>query len=129
MELYTGETEAKGPYFASGKAGEYRVDVTGTANGKTIGSDSARFLVYEDDRELENPAADLALLRQISELTGGKFLAPEQLAKHLKTLEKETVNEFQSPTEHRLWDNWPFLLIFAALFTIEWVIRKVHGWV
>ena len=32
--------------------------------GELVGTDSARFLVYQDDRELENPSADLATARQ-----------------------------------------------------------------
>jgi hypothetical protein len=24
---------------------------------------------------------------------------------------------------------WPFLLIFTALITLEWWLRKRHGWV
>lgn len=130
IELYAGETESRGPYFANGKAGEYRVDVKGTApDGKPLGADSARFLVYEDDRELENPAADLALLKQIASVTGGVMLPPEMIGKQLAALEKETPAEYRTPTERRLWDNWPFLIIFAALFTLEWVIRKSKGWV
>ena len=31
--------------------------------------------------------------------------------------------------EHRIWDNWPFFLIFTALLTLEWWLRKRHGWV
>jgi hypothetical protein len=129
VELYNGDDGARGTYFAGGKPGEYRIDVTGTREGKELGSDSARFLVYEDDRELENPAADLALLRQIASTTGGKFLAPETLEKHLKSLEKDTITEYRAPTERRLWDNWPFLLVFVTLFTLEWVLRKTLGWV
>ena len=55
-----------------------------TKDGKEIGRDSARFLVYQDDRELENPAADLALARQIAEITGGEAVAHEGLGKYLK---------------------------------------------
>ena len=90
---------------------------------------SARFLVYQDDREMENPAADLALLRQIAETTGGESLPPEQLPKYLRSLNGKIVTEYVSQTEHRIWDNWPFLLIFTALLTLEWWLRKRHGWV
>ena len=31
--------------------------------------------------------------------------------------------------EHRVWDNWPFFLLFTALMTLEWWLRKRHGWV
>ena len=52
--------------------------------GTEIGRDTARFLVYQDDRELENPSADLKLAREIAELTGGEMVSPERLASALE---------------------------------------------
>ena len=98
-------------------------------DGKEVGRDSSRFLVYQDDRELENPAADLALARQIAEITGGEAVAHESLGKYLKGIDQSAYTEYLSPTEHKIWDNWPFLLIFTALLTLEWWLRKRHGWV
>lgn len=129
VEVFTRAGEGRGSYTATGKPGEYRVSVKATRDGKEIGRDTARFLVYQDDRELENPAADLASLRQIAEATSGEYLAPEQLARYLKSLNVDEFTEYTSLTEHRIWDNWPFLLTFIALLTAEWFIRKRHGWV
>ena len=98
-------------------------------NGQEVGRDSSRFLVYQDDRELENPSADLALVRQIAEITGGEAVAHEALGKYLKSIDQSSFTEYLSPTEHKIWDNWPFLLIFAALLMMEWWLRKRHGWV
>ena len=44
-------------------AGDYVVRVEATANGQPLGKAEARFLVYEQDFELENPAADRGLMR------------------------------------------------------------------
>jgi hypothetical protein len=129
VDLYTQGDEAKGLHFATGPPGEYTVTVVARKGGKDLGRDSARFLIYQDDREMENPAADLALLRQISEMTGGESLPPEQLPKYLRSLKSTIFTEYVSQTEHRIWDNWPFLLIFTALLTLEWFLRKQHGWV
>jgi uncharacterized membrane protein len=121
--------EAKGGYYATGQPGEYKATVVARRLGKEIGRDSARFLVYQDDRETENPAADLALLRQIAEATGGASLPPEQLPKHLRSLNGKMPAEYVTQTERRVWDNWPFLLIFTTLLMLEWWLRKRHGWV
>ena len=99
------------------------------ATARTLGRDSARFVVYQDDREMENPAADRALLRQIAEITGGQSLPPEKLQDYLESLDGTMYTESESQTEHRVWDNWPFFLIFTALLTLEWWLRKRHGWV
>jgi hypothetical protein len=128
VQLFPQGEVAKGFYFASGKPGEYRVETVATKDGTKIGSDSARFNVYQDDRERENPAADRALLRQIAEVTGGKSVAPEELGKQLATLDPG-LTERVSLTEKRIWDNWIFLVIFAAVMSLEWWVRKRLGWV
>jgi hypothetical protein len=129
VPLFAQGDEAHGAWFATGGAGECKVTVIARSRGKEIGRDTARFLVYEDDRETENPAADLALLRQIAEATEGASMAPEQLPKFLRSLEGKMETEYVSQTEHRVWDNWPFLLIFTTLLMLEWWLRKRHGWV
>ena len=128
VPLYPQGDDSRGPFFANGKPGEYEVVVKGTRGGKEIGSDRARFMVYQDNRELENPAADLALLRQIAEITGGSAVASEELGRYLKDLAPEA-SDYVFQSEHRLWDNWPFFLLFAALLTAEWALRKAKGWV
>jgi len=88
----------------------------------------AKFLVYEDDSELASPAADISLLGDMAELTGGKFLYPEQLPGFLDDLRGQDLHlEVERLTHIRLWDNWPFLLLFVALLTAEWAIRKWRG--
>jgi uncharacterized membrane protein len=129
VDLFNQGAEARGTHFANGEPGEYRVTVKATRNGATVGTDTARFLAFTDDRELENPAADLALLRQIAEATGGKHLAPEQLGPYLRSLDPSVVTDSVTQREHRIWDNWPFFLIFTALLSFEWWLRKRIGWV
>jgi hypothetical protein len=129
VDLYTQGDESKGSYPATGQPGDYRVTVVARRNGQEVGRDTARFLVYQDDREQDNPSADLALARQIAELTGGEAVPHENLNRYLKGIDQSAYTEYLSPTEHRIWDNWPFLLIFAALLTLEWWLRKRHGWV
>lgn len=130
VDVFNKGDESRGTFFATkAEPGDYRVTVTASRDGKEVGRDSARFIVYQDDRELENPAADRALLRQIAEASGGESIPPEQLSKHLQSLKGKIFTETYTQTERKVWDNWPFLLIFTALLTIEWWLRKRHGWV
>jgi uncharacterized membrane protein len=129
VDLFAQGNESRGQYFPTGKAGEFRVSTVATKDGKEIGRDSARFLVFQDDRELENPAADTALLRQLAELSGGKLLTTEKLPEFLRSLDADALSETVVQREVRLWDNWPFLLLFAGLLGAEWVVRKRLGWV
>jgi hypothetical protein len=132
LELYDQGDEWRGVIFATdkfGQPGNYVVSTIARRDGKEIGRDKARFLVYQDDRELENPSADLKLAREIAEITSGELVTPEHLGAYLKGIDHSAFTEYLSPTIYTVWDNWPFLLIFTALLTIEWWLRKRHGWV
>jgi hypothetical protein len=128
VQLFAQGETSKGFYFASGEPGEYKVETVAKKGATEVGRDSARFNVYQDDREMENPAADRALLREIATITGGKSVAPEELGKELATLDAG-VTESVSYAEKRIWDNWYFLVIFAAILSLEWWLRKRMGWV
>ena len=116
-------------YVDTSKPGEYRVNVTATRNGQTIGSGAfSRFLVYEQDLELNNPAADRSLLEEISKLTAGVVITPEQLGDHLRQLRKNgLLTELEQVTTVPLWDHWLVLLIYVTLLTVEWIWRKTSG--
>jgi uncharacterized membrane protein len=132
VDLYDQGDEARGSIYATekiGQPGSYTVTTVARRDGKELGHDKARFLVYQDDRELENPSADLKLAREIAEITGGELVTPERLGTYLKGIDRSTFTEYLSPSEYKVWDNWPFLLIFTALLTLEWWLRKRHGWV
>ena len=128
VDVFNQGVESRGAYYALGEAGEYRATVHAkSAKGQDLGVDVARFQVYQDDRELENPSADKSLLEQISSITGGKFLAPEALDKHLQSLGDGLYTEYVRHTEYRAWDNWPFFLLFVLLLSAEWWLRKRKG--
>jgi hypothetical protein len=130
VDLFSQGDRARGTYTASGAPGIYGVEVVGRGpDGSEIGRASSRFLVFQDDLELENPAANIALLQQIAELTGGQFLRPEQLDQFLGALDPDSFSRVETQVEYRLWDNWPFLLLFVAVLGVEWFVRKRMGWV
>ncbi|APW63797.1 glutamine amidotransferase [Paludisphaera borealis] len=76
VELYTRGDEWKGSYPAIGEPGDYKITVVAKRNGQEVGRDAARFLVFQDDRELDNPSADLSLAKQIAEITSGEAVPP-----------------------------------------------------
>ena len=130
LDSFSKGEESRGTFYAKdAPPGDYRISVEATRDGKEIGRDSARFIVYQDDRELENPAADNQLMKQIAEASGGEALTPDQLPKYLDSLKGKAFSESLSQTEKKIWDNWPFLLLFTAILMLEWWLRKRHGWV
>lgn len=117
-----------GSYFSADTPGDYRVQLTASHDGKLLGTAQARFLVYEEDLELENPAADISLLESLAAATGGEHLRPEQLPTFLDELLSKPLNlDVEKYVEIRLWDRWSFLLLYVAVLGAEWFVRKRLG--
>ena len=64
--------ETAGIFLDAQASGDYTIRVQATHNGQLLGSVQSRFLVYEQDRELENPAADRGALENLAMMTGGR---------------------------------------------------------
>ncbi len=109
--------------------GDYWVNVSSPGqNGATLYA-STRFLVNARDPELDNPAADPDLLREIAHVSGGDSLTPETMIERLQDWVDNGLPSLNSRRSERtnLWDNWFSLLLFILLIAIEWYLRKKRG--
>ena len=100
----TRATKAKGSIYAtdnSASPATTRPPSSPSKDGQEIGRDTARFLVYQDDRELENPSADLAPGPADRRVTDGESVTPERLATHLKGIDRSAYTEYVSPPNTR----------------------------
>ena len=119
------------------KPGDYRIKASGTVSGQdtvtgqNLGATEARFLVPQQDVELDRPAAEPSLMAQLAEMTaaaGGKALAPEELPSLLADLAAEPPKLHEEVVARATyWDTWPFFLAFVALLGGEWYLRKRWG--
>ncbi len=109
--------------------GDYWVSVRATVSGKSTGlPTTTRFIVEARDPELDNPAADPDLMAEIAALTGASVVQPEKLGTFLDDLLKSGIStELTRNRMVNLWDNWPLLLVFASVMTLEWFVRKRNG--
>jgi len=123
------EREHAARFVETSLPGEYAVTAHAQRREASIGPDAlARFVVYEQDIELQNPAADLGLARELAEATQGESVPPEQLRNLLqKLLREDLAGSFEQVTRHLLWDNSYLLLLFAGIMTMEWFYRKKRG--
>jgi len=117
-----------GSFRPSRTAGDYAIEVTASQNGAELGTARSRFLVFEQDLELDNAAADPATLESLAAMTGGRSLAPEQLPKLIEELSQHTEElEVKRQVKEPLWDTWPFFLMLVGLLSTEWYLRKRWG--
>ncbi len=119
-------------FWNTEKSGDYEISVTARRKDRDLGSPRrAKFLAFEDDTELSAPSADLDLLRQMAELTPtGEYVPPERLPDFIDSLRKKDLHlEIERLTQYRLWDNAYFFLLFVAMLTGEWALRKWRGMV
>ncbi len=88
------------------------------AQRRAVGSAKSRFLVFEQDLELDNAVADPTLLASLSAMTkddGGRSMAPEELSDLLRRMKEKPLDlEVQTQVKHTPWDTWPFFLLFVG---------------
>ncbi|MEX2317383.1 MAG: glutamine amidotransferase [Pirellulales bacterium] len=112
-------------------AGDYRIVVTARDGNQVLGTAEARFLVPQQDMELDRPAAEPTLMAQLAEMTkpaGGAARAAEELPGLLKQLAaKPPELKEEVIAKKTYWDTWPFFLLFVGLLGVEWYLRKRWG--
>lgn len=129
----------RGVFVRTELAGEYKIVVR--ARGKdTDGQDisgeaAARFLVYQDTAEMARQAADHEFLARLANAGGGKALRAEDLPAFLADLRNQPLPQRGQKVE--LWPDWRsnrlsgfmvlFFLLFVAVLSLEWVLRRRWG--
>lgn len=120
--------ELAGTFLDAQIPGDYTLIVKSVSGGATIGTAQARFLVYDQDLELDNPAADRGALESLAAMTEGRTVAPEQLPELFESIKKQLAQlEVETLVKRTLWDTWPFFLLLVALLVVEWWLRKKWG--
>lgn len=122
--------DAFADFKQTAEPGIYRATVNATHEGQIIpGTATTRFLVDSRDIELDNPAADTALLKDIAKMTGGRMIPHEEFDDFLRGYIEDGIPNLtqKHTTRYPLWDNWPYLVLFVLLMSVEWFLRKKTG--
>lgn len=114
--------------------GDYAIEVVATRNGQSLGKSRAEFLVFDQDVELSNPAADhehLARLAAITKEFGGRMVSPEEIGSLLDEIANRPPEMEIRQQKWRLGDTpftaWTWLILFAGALGTEWWLRKKWG--
>ncbi|QDV21843.1 hypothetical protein [Aureliella helgolandensis] len=112
--------------------GLYRAALTATgADGTPYEADIA-FVVRDESVELENPSADWQMMANIVSANAaaeGQLVLPEEIGQALGWLrERQDATKVTTIEKRRLgdaaWDAWLYLVLFCALMSVEWGLRK-----
>ena len=135
IELTNSEQQVSGAIESLEQPGDYLIELTVRQEGALVGVARASFQALDRDVELSNSTAgheQMARLANATKDAGGGPLAAEQLAdwvdqlrERLPQLDVEVQKKWQFGDTSL--DAWLFFLIFAALLTGEWVLRKRWG--
>lgn len=86
---------------------------------------TARALVIEAGDERRNLDTDHALLADLAERTGGRVVAWGQTDRLAEWVPNRARVHAGTPIVETLWDRWAVLVALLALFTVEWVWRRL----
>jgi len=117
--------------YAPPGSGEYTVRAEGSRAGEPIGEDIEHFLASTEDRELEDPVANLKLLRRLSATTaqwGGSYYLHSNVHRLFDALlERGKPPRLAARKWKELWDTPWLLLLFLLCIGTEWGVRKWKG--
>lgn len=129
--LFSRDQEAFMARYTPRKAGEYKLRARALRGQDVLDTDMASFQAVSTDRELQDPVADLSLLRRLSAETsdaGGKYYPRGRFARLLRELaERGDLVRLSTKQWREVWDRpWLFALLLCTL-TAEWALRKWKG--
>lgn len=105
------------------KAGLYRATIS-LPDG---GTQEVRWMVYEDNPEDKEVAADVPYLKALCESSGGKVLAPGELKSTVEQLNQPEASLRPKVKLTSVWDRaWVFYVLCGAL-ALDWFLRRKWG--
>ena len=108
-------------------AGVHRLDVEAVRGGATLGRSSVQVYAGGTDPEFVDPRRNDAVLRRLSESSGGVMLEAENLDGLPALIRRAAASPTSRLVERDVWHNgWSFVFICALLGT-EWALRRRWG--
>ena len=105
------------------KPGKYRAAVR-FPDGTT---QESRFIVFQENLEETEVSTDVGYLKRLCESSGGRLLAPAELAKLNIELRNEKVNTTPKTRLKSVWDRAWFFYLTGVIFGVDWYLRRRWG--
>lgn len=105
------------------KPGRYEAKVT-LPDGRPR---TARFMVYQENREQTEVSTDRAYLKKLCDASGGQVIEPDQFVKFIDTLKAGLQSDERRFKQMPLWDDPRILLLIVTLLGLEWYLRRRWG--
>ena len=114
-------------YRTSGLSpGTYRYTISAKQDDQQIGRTSGMIVIEPYQLELQEPAANRALLQEIAQKSGGKYFSAQKFLDHLASMSfKKQIHWLHR--EHILWNKTYWLAVIVLLLAAEWFLRKRWG--
>lgn len=115
----------------STRTGEWITETPGTLRVELadapveLGAIETTFQVIERGDERANLDTDHGSLRALTESTGGRMIAPPEIATLTDWIPNRSRVHSGAPIIETLWDRWVILITLLGLFAIEWVARRL----
>lgn len=106
--------------------GEYVYNGSAESGDRKLGEDSGRFSVAPFSLEFLDTRYNEPLLRQMAQLTGGAYVAPDSLGDYLSRLPLQPTSKVES-YNLALWGRPSVLVILLLTLGLEWFIRRRQG--
>lgn len=114
-------------YDISGLApGTYDYRISTKTNKQNLAPVSGKFLVEKIELELQKTNANIELLKELAEKSGGEYWTAKQAAERLNQIRFKKNIRFED-VEYNLWDKIYWLIALILVFSVEWFFRKRWG--
>jgi hypothetical protein len=109
--------------------GKYSYYAKAKSNSGFLGVDSGTIVVESLNKEFVQTSMNAPLLEQISSVTGGQFLSPQEFMDGKLPIKPEWKEPVTLKSENRfeLLSSLPILAIVFVLLGVEWFMRKIWG--
>jgi len=120
----------QGGYYAyrtaSIPSGVYEYKITATAGERSLGEVKGKFAVEQLELEWQETVADISLMKQLAENTGGKHWRVREFLENLDQFQFAEQTQLLA-RELVIWNNYYWLIAIITLLAVEWFLRKRWG--